>query len=240
MPGHSLSELTGLGSLSDTDLLYVASGGESNSITWAQVKAAAVAAVPVVAIDESINGFISCARALGSPLKYSAGPFNNPGVSSNVMVDGTLEVFSVHIPVSSVLTGVMWFQGNAGNYTSDNYNGVGLYSYSAGTLTLVASSTDDGTVWKNTGSTWGQKAFSAPYTAAVGVYFIALLYNSSAQSIAPSTATGSTVSTGAAWRPITSNGGMLYGTLASQSSLPSSPLISSFTTPTTIRWVGLY
>jgi hypothetical protein len=100
------------------------------------------------------------------------------------MTDGQIYLSAVYLPTAATITGARWFQNVAGVYTADNYNGVGLYSYSGGTLTLVASSTDDGTIWKSTGTQ--SKAFSTPYSAVAGVYYLGFIYNSSAQTTAPS------------------------------------------------------
>jgi len=91
----------------------------------------------------------------------------------------------IYIPVATTLTGVKWKQVTAGVYTANNYNGVGLYSISGGTLTLVASSTDDGNIWKATSSTIGSKAFSSTYAASAGVYMVVALHSSSANTTSP-------------------------------------------------------
>jgi hypothetical protein len=113
-------------------------------------------------------------------------PDNKILVVSATLVDGSIRMVPVYIPVATTITGVRWYQGTAGNYTADNYNGVGLYSQvSGGTFNLVASSTNDGNTWKATSQSWATKAFSAPYSAAAGIYYVAALYNSSAETTAP-------------------------------------------------------
>jgi hypothetical protein len=144
-------------------------------------------------------------EAMGSSLKGF--PLTCPtvnmiatGVASG-LVTGTPRFVAIYLPKAATITGVKWFQNVQGVYTASNYNGVGLYSYSAGTLTLVASSTDDGTIWKATGGTWGSKAFSGTYSASAGLFFICAMYNSSAQTtgatigsaIAPNTTAMQTV-----------------------------------------------
>jgi hypothetical protein len=104
--------------------------------------------------------------------------------NSLAMTDGQIYLSAVYLPFSATITGSKWFQIVAGVYTADNYNGIGLYTYSGGTLTLVASSTNDGNIWKSTGAQ--SKAFSSPYSASAGVYYLGYLYNSSAQTTAPS------------------------------------------------------
>lgn len=101
------------------------------------------------------------------------------------LTDGSIFLIAIYLPQSATITGVKWWQNVQGNYTADNENRVGLYSYSGGTLTLVASSTDDGNLWKGASASVQSKAFTTPYVASVGVYFIGLLYNSSAQPTPP-------------------------------------------------------
>lgn len=92
---------------------------------------------------------------------------------------------AVWLPTAATVTGIRWFQTTAGNYTGDSSNQVGLYTWAAGVLTRVAVSTDDATIWKATANTWSSKAFSGTYSAAAGLFYIAILYHSSAQSTQP-------------------------------------------------------
>jgi hypothetical protein len=134
-------------------------------------------------MDASLNIY----KALGSSVK--AQPFSIDRLSTTVALSsGQIRFVPVWLPTAQTITGVKWYQATAGSYTSNNYNGVGLFTYSGGTLTLVASSTDDGTIWTTTSQTWGSKAFSSTYNAAAGLYFIGYIYSSSAQTTAPAIA----------------------------------------------------
>ena len=98
-------------------------------------------------------------------------------VSADVpLSSGYPEVVAVWIPKDQTITGVKWWQKRQGDYTANNYNGVALYSYSGGTLTKVASSTDDGNIWKGGTNTWQSKAFSSTYSATAGLYYIVSFY----------------------------------------------------------------
>jgi len=124
--------------------------------------------------------------ALGSAIiGYSPMNLSNLLNSNKALFDATLYVVGYYLPVGATISGVKFFQGVQGNYTADNYNGVALFSYSGGTITLVASSTNDGNIWKGTSNTWQTKAFSSTYVAAAGMYFIGMLYNYSAQTTSP-------------------------------------------------------
>ena len=129
-------------------------------------------------------------EALGSVIIAST-IHSNRVTNFYTLVDTRMDMQAVYIREPKTITGVKWFQSTQGNYTADNYNGIGLYSYDgAGTLTLVASSTDDGNIWKGASFTIQSKAFSSTYNASAGIYFIALLYNNSAQVTAPAIGAG--------------------------------------------------
>lgn len=120
------------------------------------------------------------------------------GVSGASMNSQRIYYTAVYLPLAATITGVKWIQITAGDYTANNYNGVALFTYSGGTLTKVASSTDDGNIWKATSGTMSSKAFTSTYAASAGLYFVAHMYSSSAQTTAPSLGiigTASTVNT---------------------------------------------
>jgi len=138
-------------------------------------------------VTEPTDYTLKAQEALGSTIvaQTIGGQIANL-IANTQLADGTIKFNAVWIPSAQTITGVKWYQNVIGNYTADNYNGIGLYSYSGGTMTLVASTTNDGNVWQTaTGGTFGSKAFSSPYAASAGLYFVALLYNSSAQTSAP-------------------------------------------------------
>ncbi len=182
--------------------------------------------------DATVLGY----QGLGSVIKgFPLGINLTAAGSSTAMTDSRLWLIPVYLPVSQTLTGVKWHQVTQGNYTADNYNGIGLYTISAGVATLVASSTNDGNIWKGTASTWQSKAFSSPYAATKGTYYIGALYNSSAQTTAPSAV--SVAITTAAIQTFDFTSGRLYTYLATQTSLPASVTLSG---TTSLGSAGLY
>lgn len=158
---------------------------------------------------------------LGGSIKYEPVMANLPSATSIAsLADGTLIIEAIYIDKPTTITGVKWFQYQQGNYTADNYNGVGLYTYSGGTLTLVASSTDDGAIWKATANSWASKAFSAAYIANTGIYFVAAIYNNSAQVTAPSIMKSTGGTTVGDLSIDFTNGAKLSGIKTGQASLP--------------------
>jgi hypothetical protein len=119
-----------------------------------------------------------------------------------------------------------------GDYTADNFNGVALYTYSAGVITQVAISANNGDYWKFTSNTVGIIPFTAKYYATPGLYFVGMLYNSSAQTTAPIPVSGST--------------NYCFGILdvhvyqTSQTDLASSLTLADATNLVTLKWFILY
>lgn len=156
------------------------------------------------------------------------------------MVTGRFLLTPIYLSTTSTITGVRWFQAIIGNYTANNYNGVGLYSVSGGVATLIASSTNDGTIWQTFATgTWGNKAFSSPITNLVaGTYYIGALYNNSAQLTAPSLQT--ITSSSIIFQVFDFTAGKLNVTLASQLTLPSPLTLSTTTGAIATNWLSLY
>lgn len=111
---------------------------------------------------------------------------DNPVITSasHTMVDGRVYFISLYLPYDATITGVGFIQNVQGDTTADNNNKIGLYTSDGTTLTLVASSADDGTLWESAAGVV-QKAFSSTYAAQAGLYFVSALYNSSAEAAAP-------------------------------------------------------
>lgn len=178
-------------------------------------------------------------QALGSTIKgLGIGCRSIVNITTNSSLqDGQLMLCAYYLPFSATITGVKWWQVTQGNYTADNYNGVGLYTYSGGTLTLVASSTDDGTIWKATGNTMNSKAFSSPYSASAGVYYIGALLNFSGT--APlNPAVGATANKANGNVGDFTNSAKINCTLSSQTSLTTPITIS--TTTATVATMGFF
>ena len=171
----------------------------------------------------------SAYQALGSSIKsvsLSCLSLTNL-TTSGALTNQQIRFFAVYLAKAQTITGVKWMQLTAGNYTANNYNGLGLYSYSGGTLTLVASSTNDGNIWKvSSTNTFQSKAFSSTYAAAAGVYYVGALYCSSAQTTAPGIYAAVT---GNATYDFTS---VISSTLNAQTSLPSTQLSSGLSVST--------
>lgn len=157
------------------------------------------------------------------------------GGTSTALTDGRCYFSPVYLSKAATITGVKWLQRVTGSYTADNENRIGLYTYSAGTMTLVASCANDGTLWSTVGtSTYGSKAFSGTYSAAAGLYFVGALYNTSAQTTAP-TVGGSTISV-AAQNTIDFTNSAKLSSFVTTATLPTSQAMSGTTTTGTLLY----
>jgi len=156
------------------------------------------------------------------------------------MSDGQLRVVAARVNQTTTVTGVAFWQRTTGDYTATDNNRVGLYTIANGTLTLVASSANDGDLWKSGTTAISKKAFSTPYVAQPGVYFIAALYNQSAQVTQPTLSMASLVSAIQGEVDL-ANSAKLSAVLAAQADLPSSVAMSTMTVAgANVCWLALY
>jgi hypothetical protein len=158
----------------------------------------------------------------------------------------------VWLATTTTLTGAKWWQAVAGSYTSVSLNSrIGLYTFSAGTLTLVAATKsalngDNGLMWQQSNNSVGSKPFdvggvSTTYTPpAVGLYYIGFLYNQSTQATAPTVGyAASILSAGLASFDFT-NTSALFLNKNAQSDLPTSMAMSTMVVIVTRPFMAVY
>ena len=186
------------------------------------------------------NDFLRILQALGSDIKGLSYGCGYPSDNFIQLSDNYIHLSAVWLPVAATITGVRYYVSQQGAFTGDNENRIGLYTWSSGTLTLVASSADDANIWKaSTG--FATKAFSSTYAASAGLYFVWGLYNYSAQTTAPRLATGGTILFAAAATLM----GMANTSKVSMNQNPHNTLPSSITVSATSNqaqniWFALY
>jgi len=189
------------------------------------------------------NSYVERLKALGSNVQYST--HRDISAAMHSLVDGTLTLSSLYISKSSIINGVGWIQGQSGqgNYTADNYNGVGLYSYDLlnEKLVLIANSADDGNIWKAVANTYSTKDFTTPVTINKGIYYIGALWNHSAVVSIPTIVGVNTfVVSSTSINSASISSGYLTGTLAAQNTLPAEILNSSITNAVQNHYWYLY
>ena len=162
------------------------------------------------------------------------------GGAASAATNNTMRVFAYYLPNAQTITGVKWWSNTIGSYTAANYNGVGLYTYSGGTLTLVASSTNDGTIWQTAASnSMGSKAFSSTYSASAGIYYIAMVYSASAGTGTSFAITTTNTQTNQTSFDFT-NSAKLSASIGATTSLPSTIAMSTMTGSTIGYFMFLY
>lgn len=184
--------------------------------------------------------FLRILGALGSDIKGLSFGCGYPSDNFIQFADNYIHLTAVWLPFAATLTGVKYYVSQQGVFTEDNENRIGLYTWSSGTLTLVASSVNDANIWKAV-TGFATKAFSSTYAASAGLYFVGGLYNYSAQTTAPRLATGGTI----LFAAVTTLMGMANTSKVSMNQNPHNTLPSSITVSATSNqsqniWFALY
>jgi hypothetical protein len=162
--------------------------------------------------------------------------------TSYALLDGTAYFVMVNCPCSCPIIGVKFIQWVQGVFTADNTNQVGLYSRSGGTLTLIASSSNNGNLWKGATDSIVAEPFSSPVDITPGAYWIGFVFNRSAVTTNPEIAAAPTVVTARCSMLDLPNSGVTYGLVAGGGStvLPSSQAMSGLTSSLARPWLALY
>ena len=197
-------------------------------------------------IQNQLNGTPYYAyQAFGSAIKSVSltVPNLNSITAAASLSDRSVRFVAVYLPSASVITGIKWFQSTLGVYTPPTagvYNGVGMYSISAGTLTCVASSSNNANIWSSslqTLNTWTSQSFGSTYSAQPGLYYIAMLYTVGAQTTSPAIG-GGTVATNANVNAFDfANSYKIVGTLFG-TTLPTSTAASAISANTNLNYAA--
>jgi len=149
------------------------------------------------------------------------------------LTDGRACYQAVYVRENCTVTGVKFMQAETSvSFTADEFNGAALYTYSAGVITQVAKSANNGDYWKTANWTITTIPWTSPYNATEGVYFVGFLYNASAESVIPE------LSANASSYPLSFANAGYY--VSSQTDLASSVTLSAATATGQLRWFILY
>jgi hypothetical protein len=152
-------------------------------------------------------------QALGSPIKSSSVGSQLMPTGGAALVGARSYYNAIYVEKEITITGAMWYQVTQGVYigTGGGYNGIGLYSQNAGTLTLIDSTARDTTIWKASSASWNQKAFAGgSRTLQPGVYYLLSLANPLAGTFTTAPSLGTWSSTNPS-NSMTTNSAKLYG-----------------------------
>lgn len=109
-----------------------------------------------------------------------------PGTGTVNMADQIVYFVAAKILKDVTIDGAYYRLATNGNYTANNNNRIGLYTQSAGTLTLQASCANNGNLWKPGSAGFKSTAFTSGYSATAGeTVWFGFLYCRSAQTTAP-------------------------------------------------------
>lgn len=234
--GGTSTVLAGLTSVTSTTFVGALTGNASTATTLAtarNINGVSFNGSAGIAVQEQVLA----QQGIGSVIFAQTMPMYMINTSRSI-ISQRVHWQAVWLTSAQTLTGVKWFQVTQGNYTANNYNGIGLYTYSGGTMTKVASSTDDGNIWKATGTTYSSKAFSGTYVASAGLYYIAYMYSSSAQVTAPAIGMFS-INSGVASGDFT-NSAKLFTFVSSLTALPATQAMSGGSAGNDFFYGGLY
>jgi len=189
--------------------------------------------------NSGIVGNEKAIYALGGNVKITL-PIGSSawGTTSADLVSQTIYWIAYYLPETRTITGAKWLQQTAGSYTANNYNGIGLYSFSGTTFTRITLTNDDGNIWKASSFTVGTKAFPVPQVLTSGVYYLAFMYSTSAPTTAPTIYGCAAMSV---TTPAMVGGNIFTGTIATQTALPTpTQLLSGITATATAQLMWLY
>jgi hypothetical protein len=186
--------------------------------------------------DYTVQGL----QVLGSEMKAQpiSAQYTNSGTSIT-LTDGRINFVAVFVPHAMTITGVGFQIGStSGVYTADNTNSVALYSFDGTTLTKVAESANNGSLFTATALDYVKEPFASPVAVSRGVYYAAILWNASATTTAP-TIMGVSTSGVRSFTLDLPSSRKLWGFLAN-ATMPSTQAISSMSTHNNIYWCFLY
>lgn len=191
-------------------------------------------------VDNQFDDILAM-QAVGSAIKGQTVGMPTPFIvnASTTMNNQQALIQQVEIKTGGLITGVKFIQGILGSYTANNYNGVMLCSIAAGTLTVIASSTNDATLWQTFASnSIGNKAFTTPVTVTPGTYYVIALYCRSVEVTAPKLGSyGSTITpSGLDY----TNSVKYFSTLAAQTAILTTQAMSGTTAAAGGLWFGVY
>lgn len=196
----------------------------------------------------STDTFIKHYQALGGKAKIEIlGEVDVSSINTAITLTAQqLLLTPCYVFEPQTITGVMWYQTVQGAYVvTTQYNGAALYTYDgAGTINLLASSSNNSDIWKTPSTTWASQSFSFPYTITTeGVYYIGILYDRNTVTTAPQIGglLGlQAASTTYASPPNATNNAKFYGVQTPITSFPSSIAMSAISVTSIRPYLFLY
>lgn len=162
-----------------------------------------------------------------------------PMTTNKALTDGVAMWQSFYLPVGDTITGIRFLQRTQGGYTAADSNCVALYTVSGTTYTRVATSANNGNLWKGSSYSLQTVAFTSSYVAAAGNYMICMTYNQSAETTAPNIYCWNG-SVGVSQLLTGTNAHRLSGTVSAEGGPPATEVAGDLTASDVIYGIWLY
>lgn len=177
-------------------------------------------------------------RALGAKFAGKTIGLIGAGATTFALTDNSAVYMAVLVERTQLIDTVRMVSRTAGNYTADQFNGIALFTQSAGTYTQVSISANLPNIWKATDYSAFEVVLSPAYQATAGqILYVGLFYNSSAQTTAPVLFSGvdnsATFASTVGWG--FSNSNRLYGAKTLSDTAPSTIAASALSSSTTSK-----
>jgi hypothetical protein len=160
-------------------------------------------------------------QAAGSEIVAQSFGLNTSLLTAEFTVASTVFVSMVNLPVSKLLTGIKFIQTQQGVYTATGDNRLGLYTLSGSNLLLVASTANNGDLWKDVAVALHAEPFSTPYFAKAGIYWVGMIHTRTVESTAPKIAAAPNTFSGIMSDLDLPNSGKTFGVATYINTLPS-------------------
>lgn len=184
-------------------------------------------------------------QALGSTIQEQTFSVSDINLTAGgTLTSGAVFYYPIWSKSAQTISGFKWYQQTKGSYTGDQNNVIELYTYSAGTITRVATTGNVANIWQtaNSGTVGSQAlASSATYVMTANtLYFIVFLWHSSATTTAPVLGCKTGMVSASVSSFDFSNSAKYSSFLLAQTNTTSPQAMSSLTGTTSNFWLAVY
>lgn len=142
----------------------------------------------ILALQPPINTQVAALRKMGSSMINTTLTFADIHTYSYKPLYERGAIFqAIYLPACTV-SSIGYVLGTAGVFTGNNFNGFGLYSLSGTTITNIGLTANDPTIFKAAATFQQSAALTSPVTVTAGIYYIGVLWCSSATTTTPTLA----------------------------------------------------
>lgn len=181
------------------------------------------------------DGFVDKLNSFGvTDIKGAACGWNGVLMSTGApvtLVDGRVWYFMLdEITKTTTVTSIQFYEVATASFTADNTNNIALCRYDGTNFVKIAETANDGTMY-NTGNSAKTVNLTSPIVITPGTYAVAFVYNSSAQTTAPTIAAVAT-----SFQSFMYPSNFKIASYTTGASIPSSVAVSSCTGTTSMGW----